>query len=200
MDFLDLTEMQLDALREISNIGAGNAVTALSTLLGRSVDMKVPLIKVIGIEEIYDNIDLEKMVVGVSIEAKGELQGNILFLLKEDVAFDIINKFVEKTDEVFGEFGESVICEFGNIISSTYMNAVSEFTGLSMIAGVPAIAHDIAGAMIPTMFIASLEDADKILEIKIILKDYDGEEIGADFYYLPKPDSLEKIFKSIGLI
>ena len=200
MDFLELTGMQLDALKEISNIGAGNAATALSTLLGKSIDMEIPLVKVIDIEGIYNNISLEQIVVGVLIEAKGEVTGNILFLFKEEVAFDVINKFIGASGECLGELGEAVICEFGNIISSTYMNAISEFTGLSMIAGVPAIAHDIEGAVIPSMFIASVEDADKILEIKIILRGCNGEEVGADFYYLPKQDSLEKIFNSIGLI
>lgn len=200
MDFLELTEIQLDALREISNIGAGNAATALSTLVNSSIDMEVPLIKIINIEEIYDSIALEEVVVGVSIEVKGEATGNLLLLFKENVALEVINQFTSISEEIFGEFGESVINEFGNIISSTYMNAISKFTGLSMIPGVPAIAHDIAGAVIPTMFIASVEDADKILEIKIILRGCDGKEIGADFYYLPKLDSLEKIFNSIGLI
>ncbi|MGL4654615.1 MAG: chemotaxis protein CheC [Sarcina sp.] len=200
MNFLELTDIQIDALSEISNIGAGNAATALSTLLNTSIDMEVPRIKVIDIEEIYNNISLEEIVVGVLIEAKGEATGNLLLLFKERVAFEVINNFTDKSEEVLGEFGQSVISEFGNIISSTYMNAVSKFTGLSMIAGVPAITHDIAGAVIPSMFIATVEDAEKILEIKIILRGCDGKEIGADFYYLPKQNSLEKIFNSIGLI
>ncbi|MGL4761216.1 MAG: chemotaxis protein CheC [Sarcina sp.] len=200
MDFSKLTNIQLDALKEISNIGAGNAATALSVLLGTPIDMEIPFIKIIDIEGIYNNISLEQIVVGVLIEAKGEVEGNILFLFKEEVASEVIKKFTGEAGNTFNELGESVVCEFGNIISSTYMNAISEFTGLSMIAGVPAIAHDIEGAVIPSMFIATVEDAEKILEIKIILKGFDGEEVGADFYYLPKENSLEKIFKSIGLI
>ncbi|MGL5576627.1 MAG: chemotaxis protein CheC [Sarcina sp.] len=200
MNFLDLTDIQLDALTEISNIGAGNAATALSTMLNTTIDMEVPLVRIVDLEEIYNNISLEEVVVGVLIEAKGDAKGNLLLLFKEKVAVEVINKFTFTNEDLFSEFGQSVVNEFGNIISSTYMNAISKFTGLSMIAGVPAISHDIAGAIIPTMFIASIEDADKILEIKIILKGYDGKQIGADFYYLPKQDSLEKIFNSIGLI
>ncbi|WP_297436578.1 chemotaxis protein CheC [uncultured Clostridium sp.] len=200
MNFFDLTELQLDALKEISNIGAGNAATALSSLLNKSIDMEVPLVRILDIEEVYKNLNLEEIVIAALIESKGEIQGQILFLFKEDTALDIIKQLTGIESRDIDEMGESVICEIGNIISGTYMNAISSFTGLKMITGVPAISYDIAGAVIPSMFLEVLEDADKILEIKAILKSNKEKNLAADFYYLPSEESLEKIFKSIGLI
>ncbi|MGL4739272.1 MAG: chemotaxis protein CheC [Sarcina sp.] len=199
MGFNDLTYMQIDALKEISNIGAGNATTALSKMLDKTIDMEVPLVKILEVEDIYNQINLEQVVAGVIIEVKGDITGNILFIFKEETAMDIIKRLTGIDDESFDEMGESVICEIGNIISGAYMNAISTFTGLKMIAGIPAIAHDVAGAVVPSMFLALVEDAGKILEIKAVLKSYDKGNLEAAFFYLPTQDSLEKIFNSIGL-
>lgn len=201
MNFLDLTDMHIDALKEISNIGAGNAITALSSLLNKSINMKVPLARIIDIEGVYNSINLEDVVAGVLIEAKGQITGYILLLFKEEVALEFIRDLTFGTSVEIDAMGESVICEIGNIISAAYMNAISKFIGLEMTTGVPAISCDIAAAVIPSMFLETAEDIDKILEIKAILKvkNRDGN-LGVDFYYLPKQDSLDKIFNSIGLI
>lgn len=201
MDFSDLTEMHIDALKEIANIGAGNAATALSKLLSESIDMRVPLVKKTDIESIYNTLSLEDFVTAVLVEAKGDIAGYILMLFKEDVALDFIKQLTSDRFDKMDEMGESVICEIVNIISGAYMNAVSQFTGLNMRTGVPAISCDMAGAVIPTIILEAAEDIDKILEIQVLLRIKKGNsDLIADFYYLPKQGSLDKIFKSIGLI
>lgn len=203
MNFFDLTEMHLDALKEISNIGAGNAATALSELLDKGIDMEVPLVNILDVEEVYKNLNLEEIVTGVVIEAKGEVEGKVLFLFNEETALDIIEQLTGINSGKFDEMGESVICEIGNIITGTYMNAISSFTGLKMVTGVPALSYDLAGAVIPSMFLEALEEADKILEIKVSLKSRSSENqtpLMAKFYYLPSEKSLAKIFNSIGFM
>lgn len=200
MNFLELTDIQLDALKEISNVGAGNGATALSQLLGRKIDMEVPSVKILDIEDIYQKVHVEEAVAGVLVEVHGDAPGNILFVFREGIAFDIINMLTGSNENNLDEMGRSVLCEIGNIISGAYMNAISVFTGLTLVPSVPAIAHDFAGAILSSTFIASIDKVDKILEIKTILKGDENNKLAGDFYYLPKQDSLEKIFSSIGLI
>lgn len=201
MNFFELTDIQLDALKEISNVGAGNGATALSQLLGRKIDMEVPSVKILDIEDIYTKIHQEEAVAGVLVEVHGDAPGNILFVFKEKIAFNIVKHLTGVDNNHLSEMGNSVLCEIGNIISGAYMNAISVFTGLTMLPSVPAIAHDFAGAILSSTFIASIDKVDKILEIKTMLKnDNNNENLTGDFYYLPKQDSLEKIFSSIGLI
>ncbi|WP_066872214.1 chemotaxis protein CheC [Clostridium mediterraneense] len=200
MNFLKLNEMELDALKEVFNVGAGNAATALSQMLNKKIDMDVPSFKFIDIEELNKKINLENICVGVLVNVYGDLPGSFLILFEEDVAFDIIKQLTGTTDNNFNEISESVLAEIVNIILGAYMNAISKFTNLNMVPSVPAVAFDFAGAIITTTFIASIEESDKMLEIKTILKNDNNCNLVGDFYYLPSQNSLQKIFKSIGLI
>lgn len=200
MDFLKLNEMELDALKEVFNVGAGNAATALSQMLNKKIDMDVPSFKFIDIEELNKKINLEKVCVGVLVNVYGDIPGSFLILFEEDVAFNIIKQLIGTADNKFNEISESVLAEIVNIILGAYMNAISKFTNLNMVPSVPAVAFDFAGAIITTTFIASIEESDKMLEIKTILKNDNNCDLVGDFYYLPSQDSLQKIFKSIGLI
>ncbi len=200
MNFLKLNEMELDALKEVFNVGAGNAATALSQMLNKKIDMDVPSFKFIDIEELNKKINLDNICVGVLVNVYGDLPGSFLILFEEDVAFDIIKQLTGTTDNSFNEISESVLAEIVNIILGAYMNAISKFTNLNMVPTVPAVAFDFAGAIITTTFIASIEESDKMLEIKTILKNDNNCNLVGDFYYLPSQNSLQKIFKSIGLI
>lgn len=200
MNFLKLNEMELDALKEVFNVGAGNAATALSQMLNKKIDMDVPSFKFIDIEELNEKINLDNICVGVLVNVYGDLPGSFLILFEEDVAFDIIKQLTGTTDNNFNEISESVLAEIVNIILGAYMNAISKFTNLNMVPTVPAVAFDFAGAIITTTFIASIEESDKMLEIKTILKNDNNCNLVGDFYYLPSQNSLQKIFKSIGLM
>ena len=200
MNFFKLNEMELDALKEVFNVGAGNAATALSQMLNKKIDMDVPSFKFIDIEELNKKINLDNICVGVLVNVYGDLPGSFLILFEEDVAFDIIKQLTGTTDNSFNEISESVLAEIVNIILGAYMNAISKFTNLNMVPTVPAVAFDFAGAIITTTFIASIEESDKMLEIKTILKNDNNCNLVGDFYYLPSQNSLQKIFKSIGLI
>lgn len=200
MNFLKLNEMELDALKEVFNVGAGNAATALSQMLNKKIDMDVPSFKFIDIEELNKKINLDNICVGVLVNVYGDLPGSFLILFEEDVAFDIIKQLTGTTDNSFNEISESVLAEIVNIILGAYMSAISKFTNLNMVPTVPAVAFDFTGAIITTTFIASIEESDKMLEIKTILKNDNNCNLVGDFYYLPSHNSLQKIFKSIGLI
>lgn len=194
----NFSSVQLDALKEVSNIGVGNAATAMSALLARKIDMTVPSVNAVKLEKLIDDAG-EAEVAGIIVRVLGDIPGNILIVFQLDVAYSIISMLTGKIEEEISEMGASVLCEIGNILCGTYMNAISQVTRLNVMSSVPAIACDMMGAILATTFIESGQYEEYILDIEtVFLNDLDSD-IGIHFYYIPVPGSLEKILKSIGI-
>ena len=193
-----LTSAQMDALREVSNIGTGNAATALSMLLGRKIDMTVPSVNLIEFDKLLDQVG-EQEVAGIVVRVLGDIPGSILIIFEKKVALDIIKMLTGKDEKNFSELGSSALCEIGNILSGAYMNAISQFTGLSAIASVPAVSDDMLSAILATTFVESGQYDEYILDIETLFLDEDNGDVGAHFYYIPVPGSIEKILKTIGI-
>ncbi|WP_163193300.1 chemotaxis protein CheC [Clostridium thermarum] len=199
MSNIEFNALQLDALAEVGNIGAGNAATALSQLINKKVDMTVPSVNIVPFNDIFNRNDGEELAVGVIVRVLGDTPGNILFVFDYDTANNMIELLTGKREEEFTELGYSVLCEVGNIISGSYMNAIAKFTGLLIMASVPAVAYDMAGAILSTTFMESEQFDDHVLDIETIFLNQDETKIGGHFYYVPKPGSLEKILNSLGI-
>lgn len=198
MDYENLAPIQLDALREVGNIGTGNAATALSQLINRKVDMTVPDINVVPFYDIFSSIGGDEVVVGVIVRVLGDTPGNILFVFEKETALDFIQILTGIREEQISEMGYSVICEIGNIISSSYMNAIARFTNLSIMPSVPAVTYDMLGAILSTTFIESGQYDDYVLDIETEFLQNDSK-ISGHFYYVPMPGSLEKILNTLGV-
>ncbi|ALP89483.1 MULTISPECIES: chemotaxis protein CheC [Clostridium] len=198
MDYSSLSMIQLDALKEVSNIGAGNAATALSMLLSKKIDMSVPSVNVVRLEDVVEETG-ESEVSGTVVRVLGDIAGNILLVFKEDTVNKIIGKLVGTNEGINSEMGQSVLCEIANIISASYMNSIAQLTNLAIAPSVPAVAYDMLGAILTTTFIESNQYDEYILDIETIFLDETEENIGGHFYYIPMPGSLEKILKSIGI-
>lgn len=198
MNFETLAPLQLDALREVGNIGTGNAATALSQLINRKVDMTVPSINIVPFYDIFSRIGGDEIVVGVIVRVLGETPGNILFIFEKDTALTLVEILTGMKEEQISEMGNSVICEIGNIISSSYMNAISKFTNLMIMPSVPAVTYDMLGAILSTTFIESGQFDDYVLDIETTFLQ-DNSEISGHFYYIPMPGSLEKILNALGI-
>ena len=198
MDQENLNSMQLDALKEVSNIGAGNAATALSMLLGKKIDMTVPAVNMIKLSHIYSE-DAECLVSGIVVRVLGDIQGSILIIFKDKVAHNIVEMLTGVKEEELSEMGNSALCEIGNILSGSYMNAITKFTGLCVIPSVPAVAHDMLSAILATTFVETGQYDEDILDIETKFSYEQNSDIGAHFYYIPVPGSFEKILKSIGV-
>lgn len=198
MDYRNLSPMQLDALKEVFNIGSANAATSLSLLLNRKIDMGVPNIKIIRLEEILDD-DLNNEVIAVLVKIVGEASGYILHAFDKHVAEEIIKALIPNGD-VFNDMGMSTIAEIGNIIASSYMNAIVSFTGIKMVASVPAVTHDVFNAILISTFIESGQYDDYILDIKTLFKGDGDKSVLGDFYYIPQPGALENILKKLGMV
>lgn len=198
MDYSSLSMIQLDALKEVSNIGAGNAATALSMLLNKKIDMSVPSVNVVRMEDVVEATG-ETEVASTVVRVLGDIAGNILLVFEEGTVKKIIGKLVGSEEGVNSEMGQSVLCEIANIISASYMNSIAQLTNLAIAPSVPAVSYDMLGAILTTTFIESNQYDEYILDIETIFLDDTEENIGGHFYYIPMPGSLEKILKSIGI-
>ncbi|MBU5591117.1 chemotaxis protein CheC [Clostridium sp. MSJ-4] len=201
MSYSKFTAMQLDALREVGNIGAGNAATALSQLLNKKVDMTVPAVNIVSFDEVFSRIGAEKEVVGVIVRVLGDTPGNILFIFEKEVSLNIIEQLTGLREDNISEMGYSVLCEIGNIISGSYMNAIAKFTNLLITPSVPAVTYDMLGAILSTTFIESAQYDDQVLDIETMFLNNDlNQNISGHFYYVPMPGSLEKMLNTLGVI
>lgn len=197
---VELSELQLDVLREVVNVGAGNAATALSQLVDRRVDMGVPTVMVMSFNDMISKMGSdEDVVVAVELKVFGDAPGNILYLMSYDKAFKFANTLIcgyeDKSEEVY----LSLFNETGNILGNTFLNAISKFTGLNLVTSVPAVAIDMLVAVISTSFIDADQYDDYVLSIDTSFLDTnDVNDPGGNFVYIPKPGSLNKILKNLG--
>lgn len=198
MEYVNYNPLQLDALKEVGNIGAGNAATALSQLLNKKVDMTVPSVNIVPFNAIFSRIGGEEVVIGVIVRVLGDTPGNILFIFEKDGALNLIEDLTGKREEQISEMGNSVLCEIGNIISSSFMNAIAKFTNMLITPSVPAVTYDMLGAILSTTFIESGQFDDSVLDIETMFLD-SNSEISGHFYYIPMPGSLDKILSALGV-
>ena len=199
MEYSELNGVQLDALKEVSNIGAGNAATALSMLLNKKIDMSVPSVNVVRLEDVVE-ANGESEVSGIVVRVLGDIAGNILLVFEEDTVKKIIGKLIGSETDVNSEMGQSVLCEIANIISASYMNSIAQLTNLAIAPSVPAVAYDMLGAILTTTFIESNQYDEYILDIETLFKGENGCDIMGHFYYIPQPGSLENILKQLGMV
>lgn len=198
MSSLDFSSMQLDAIKEVGNIGIGNAATALSTMINKKVDMAVPSVNIIPLKSLLESMYGKEVVIGTTVKALGDAPGNILFILKKDTASEIIETLTGMKDDDFGELGQSVLCEIGNIISCSYMNAISEFTNLVITASPPKLTFDTMHTLLKDNFEEAGQSGESVLDIETKFLQ-DSQEISGHFYFIPEPGALEKILNTLGM-
>jgi len=196
-----VTENYYDVLKEIGNIGAGNAMTALAEMLQCKVDMKVPQVKLLEFAEVGDMMGGEEQVmVGVFLGVEGEITGSMMFMVEEESARHLIQKITMGMLPEGGEFSEmglSAMQEVGNIISGAYLNSLSTLTNLKVIPTPPALTVDMAGAILSVPAIQFGIFGDKILLIQSQF--YDEIELDGYFILIPDMESYEKILTALGL-
>ncbi len=151
-DYYNLTEKELDILREAGNIGAGNAMTALGKLVGRALDMSVTEVHIEKIQELGGVLgDPEEYIAGMLINVYGDLNAMLLLALESESATKLVNLILNKnivSVEEFDELDVSVLCETGNILAGSYVNALNTLTGLKLDVSIPQMSIDMAGAIL----------------------------------------------------
>jgi chemotaxis protein CheC len=192
--------MQLGALCEMSNIGAGNAATALSQLLGFKIDITVPHVRVLPIDSMEAWGDRGEVKVALYLKVAGEVSGKALFLMDMQSG-----EFVAKTllggKEGLDLFHDDIACsaikEVGNILVSSFLVALTNFSGIQMQSSVPALSIDMLGAMLEGIFLDSEDVGDDIL---LLDTEFSGtSSIEGNFMFIPDGDSLKKLLGAFGL-
>lgn len=204
-DVYELKELQLDALREVANIGAGHAATALSQLTHRRIMISVPEISVTRLEEVPELVgDPQDVVAAVLMHMLGDLTGRTLFLMPEGNArllCDMLLKRRRGTTQKFAALEESSLKEAGNILGGAYMNALSDFMGMMLLPSVPSLVIDLSSAVLTTAYLNFARERDFVFCVETDFKFEDnGEELAGHFLLLPDVASLRSIFDAIRIV
>ncbi|MCR8630790.1 MULTISPECIES: chemotaxis protein CheC [Paenibacillus] len=195
-------DFQVDVLKEVGNIGAGHAATALSKLLDKPVDMLVPQVRMVAFEEIADSVGGdEQVVIAIFLRVEGETPGNLFFILSLDSAKKLLRNLVGidvVDDEHYTEMELSALSEIGNILAGSYLSSLADFTRLYMSPTVPSLAIDMAGAILSygLLQFGQMGDSALLIDTKFL----DGnDEIEGHFFLIPDPESFDKIFAALGV-
>lgn len=198
----DLNSMRYDILREVGNIGAGNATTALSQLINSKIDMTVPKVELLDFSALADVVgSAEAIVVGILLNLSGDIDGMMMFMMEHDAAHRLVNRLVGKdieNNEAFNDMELSALKEIGNIISGAYLSALSSLTNLKIVESVPFMAIDMAGAILSVPAIAFGELGDKAL---LIESEFNQTEYSVNgfFILIPTEESYGSILSSLGM-
>lgn len=200
--FSQLADFQMDVLKEVGNIGAGHAATALSTLLDKPIDMLVPKVRMLPFEEICESVGgAETVVLAIFLRVEGDAPGNMFFILNLDAAKNILRDLIGlkiEDQEEYSELELSALNEIGNILAGSYLSSLADFTNLNMQPTVPALAIDMAGAILSYGLLQFGQMGDQALLIDT--KFLEGEnEVQGHFFLIPDPESFGKIFSALGV-
>ncbi len=197
-----LTQIHLDALKELGNIGAGNAATALSQIVEQTVDISVPEVSIIPLQQIPEVVGPERYVFIVYSGVLGDISGTMLFLITEESASELIsvlNRESNQEMDLSSDVARSALTEVGNILCGSYLNALTQMLGILLVPSVPDLANDMAGAILDFILIEIGEVADDVVFIKTELS-VAGTKLDGHMFFLPNPGALDTILKSMGLL
>lgn len=202
MDLNNLNSILLDVLKELGNIGSGNAATALASMIDKKVDMKVPQVKILEFKDVGEILgDSETPVVGIYFNMTDEIEGNIMFVLDINSALNLTNMLFgrDSTKSELDEMDMSALSEVGNILSASYINSLSALTGLNLKLSIPSICVDMAAAIlsVPAVQFGHIGEHVIFIETQFV---ENNKQITGDLFLIPEVGSFEKILKSLGVI
>ena len=198
----DKNSMGVDVLKEIGSIGTGNAATALSTVLGRKIEMSIPEVEVMGFNQALQKLGgPEQIVAAVLVQISGESKGIMLFMQDLKFVNIVLDSLLHKTIADYDEIDQleiSALTEVGNILISSYMNALSTLTGITMNLSVPSVSINMLGGIMNVPFAMYGYQTDKLMTIRGRFR-CDGEEVFSRLLLLPDMESLDYIMKKLGV-
>jgi chemotaxis protein CheC len=192
----DYTDLQLDALRELANIGSGKASTALSMLLDRPVDISVPSARALSFADAVEATgDYEEEITGIVLGIVGDLEGTVLLLISPQDA-DTVCQILGV--EPGSEYAPSALGEVGNIVGSSYINALAEMTGMAIEPTPPGTATDMLGAIVQTVLAGQAHAGDIALMLDSELE-VEGSDCSIAFMLVPSEDGVGELLERLGL-
>ena len=198
----DLNDMQIDVLKEVGNIGSGNATTALSSMVGKLIDIEVPKVEVLDFNDAIEAVGgPEKVIAGILIRINGDIDGMIMFLFEQNLIALIEETFFgDAPPDIFSltEAQMSALTEMGNIMAGSYVNAIAQLAGMTIDVEVPVMTIDMLGAIMSVPAIEMGEMGDKLLFIdnNMII---DQTSIQSKMLLLPTIDSLDHLLGKLGV-
>ncbi|TFB23190.1 chemotaxis protein CheC [Filobacillus milosensis] len=198
-------QIHLDILKEIGNIGAGNATTSLSNLLNKPIDMDVPVVKVVSFDQMMEITGgPEDVKAAVLVEFEGDFSGNVFFLISPDHADQFVKMLTRDQNQSLlqadNQIATSAFLELGNILTGSYLRALADFINVNLYQLVPSATIDMTGAIMSQGLIETSTVADQVIFIETVLSSEQlDEEIRGHFFLLPDPDAFKRIFKLLGV-
>lgn len=199
--YQEITDEEMDMLREAGNIASGNAMTSLSTLIDSTLDMsvaKVRIEKIQGLSEVLG--DAEEVIAGMLINVFGDLNAMLVLAFETESALSIVNRMLGKALVDLNELGEfeySALCETGNILAGSYLSALNTFTGLKLDVSTPQMAVDMAGAILSYPAIEFVYNDNSMLFIETVFEDVNGFLNGTYILILDNA-SYNRVIESLG--
>lgn len=202
MKKINFDGFHLDVLRELGNIGSGNALISLSKLINRRVEMQIPRINILEYQEVTELMGgADTPVVSILLDFTGDIKGSIMFVLEPQYAFSLIsvlrNRKVEDITEL-GEIDISALKEVGNILAGSYLSALSRICKLDVLPSIPYFAYDMAGAILSVPAIQFGQMSDNILYIETFFAEGNNNIMGKCFL-IPDIASYDVLLKALGV-
>jgi chemotaxis protein CheC len=191
-----LSPFALDALGEVSNIGAGNAAGSLSQLLGASVDLDVPAASLVPLPDATATVgDAEAEVFAVYTGIQGAVGGCVLLVFSEASAATLCSLLgVDSRDEM----GLSALQEIGNILTSSYVTAIGQLSGFALEPRPPVVAHNMLGALVDGVLAMAALDADSVLLVRTAMH-IEGVQAEFGFLFVPEHGAVGALLGALGV-
>ncbi|HUW65096.1 MAG TPA: chemotaxis protein CheC [Spirochaetia bacterium] len=198
----DVSLQALDALREVGNIGMGNAATSLAQLMNVRIDMSVPRAALLSFDDIVEmSGGMEEVVSCVYMKVLGDAPGTVLYIFDEKSTYHLLDTMLETsgaTEQMMTPLAESAIKEIGNVLTGSFISAIASLTGLRMITTVPLFSFDMLGAVLSSSLIESGYTEKEVLIIDTAF--FQGrQQINGHFFLFADPGSLETMLYSLGI-
>ena len=202
VNYENLNDMHMDVLREIGNIGAGNAATSLSVMLGQPIDIALPRVNLVEFNAVADSVGgPETLTYGVLLDLFGDIKGMVMFLLDKNFAHLVLNVLMGGHFSNFDEMDEmalSAIKEVGNILSAAYVRSIADLTQLDIQVSVPEVSIDMAGALLSVPLIRFGAIGDRVLFIEENFQS-SAESVASHMILFAEVESLNLMLSKLGI-
>lgn len=193
------SEIELDGLKEIVNVGGGNAATSISQMINSRVDMDVPEVEVMAYDELYQKIIADDVEMhAVLSKIVGDIDGALLFVIADESGQKIAKMMLGSDDKPSNEIIASAVTELTNILFNSFLRAIGDMLQIQLIASLPISRYDFFGAIISSAYMAFDHYDEQILVIHNEFT-YNNESLDASLFLIPGEGVLDKIFKALGI-
>lgn len=210
LDIASFTDIQLDAIREVGNIGTGNAATALSKLLSCMIDMAVPKVGVVSIYELSQHFgDPDQQIAAVFVRSLGGFGCSLIFIQQEEDAMQMVDLLLKQQ---FGEgnvpadlppeLSDSALSELGNIILSSFLNAINLLIGTEHQISVPGVAHDMLSSILDVVasLFGQMGEVALLVDTKLCVGSVEESNVSGNIIMIPDPDAIEMLLRRLKVL